>query len=132
MEEKRPKKEITANDLYLTRHQFGSMKDQPCKTVEEVQQARGQLFQLKQSLGPIDNRQLVEPPQMYIDGLTDGRQKANSGQNEQLMLIDDLRIDKNVKVVSPEVYFFLKEKYGLINITSEADSPIADDLENDP
>lgn len=48
------------------------------------------------------------------------------------MLIDDLRIDKNVKVVSPEVYFFLKEKYGLINITSEADSPIADDLENDP
>ena len=61
---------------------------------------------------------------MYLDG--DQMTYSNSGDQSELPpLIENLRLDKDAKVVSSEVYFYLKQLHGVQELPN-GDSSLQD------
>ena len=76
---------------------------------------RAQLFKDRQNLGPMNNYVLLEPRSMYLDG-EELNYNTEGEPSELPPLIENLRLDKDAKVVSQEVYFYLKQLYGVQDV----------------
>ena len=110
------KKEITVNDLYLLKQGLGLARDKVCKTQEEITEVRNRLMKEKASLGPMDNKKLLEPMDGYLDDPLDATTKAAPQREGGGLppLIEGFRADKDAKVVSKEVYDYLKARHGVL------------------
>lgn len=109
------KKEITVDEVYLSKPGIGLSQDKVCTTPAEIAVVRDRLRKDRAQLGPMNNRVLLEPMSLYMeDPLADSGPGGSASGDGLPPLIEDFRIDKDAKVVSKEVYDFLKQRHGVL------------------
>jgi hypothetical protein len=65
----------------------------------------------------MDNRIILEPMSNYMqDPMPSGGSKSRDGEDDDLPpLVENFRVDRDAKVVSKEVYEYLKHRHGVVD-----------------